>query len=187
MVGVIREVQSRTRVLKLYVYPPPVINECIKKAAEQEHKPIPTPKQFLVLQCLHSLRAYMPECTPMTYDEQMQVISQVQTNGRITLIPASLTGTHPGFAPQSPWAAKIPSADVDNPHGAGPPTPAQVPINTQIQQYFYSDNLASADAEYCFRAKAFVKQRIPMKMGSPRDDDYWPNKLGPNAIVPTRR
>lgn len=187
MPAVIREVQTRTRVLKFYVEPSAIINECVKKTAEQEHKPIPPPQTYLVLQCLHSLRAYMPEDTPMTIAEQEQIINQIQTNGKITLIPVSLTGTHPPFAPMSSWAARIPNDDVGNWNGAGPPTPASVPINTQVQQYYYSNNLASADTEYCFRARAFVKPRIPMLIGNKRDDDYWPYKRGPNAIIPLRK
>ena len=187
MPAVVRQVQTRTRVLKLYIEPPAIIHECVKKAAEQEHKPIPPPQTYLVLQCLHSLRAYMPEDTPMTIEEQEKIINEIRVGGRITLTPQSLIGTHPSFAPMSSWAAKIPDSDVDDWHGAGPPIPAHVPINTQIQQYYYSNNLGSADAEYCFRAKAFVKSRIPMLIGNKRDDDYWPYKRGPNAIIPLRR
>ena len=171
----------------MYYQPPAIMVACVRKAAEITHQPIPVPQDFLVLQTLHSLRAYMPDVTPMTLREQETAMEQVNALGKITMIPASLQGTHPPLGEMSKFAKKIPTDQIDEPHGAGPPTPAQTPINAQIQHYHYMNNFGSADAKYCDLAQAFPGVRKRSGIGIPRDDDMWPTMNAPNPMIPTRK
>ena len=182
---VLREIQTRARVLLLYENPPTIINTALNKAAEQEHKPVSVLKKYLVLQCLHSLRAIMPHVVPITLDEQEIIMTEIRSMGKVSLIPASFSQGFPN-APMSKFAAR--SIEIwDNPQGKPVAPPASVPVNTQIQQYSYWDDHNVAEDEYCIRAKAFGINRTSLRIGDKRQDDWWPYMNGPNATVPLRR